>query len=201
MTNKIYCLSYSVFTFPARNNDALSAPAQGNRGQSLLIGKAHGLTSQLQTLMDNQHPTHSHPFLGLGQSPARRAQAGDALLLPGGKQHLKDILQRAVDEFWRKTKKKNPAARVAQGWLAFRKCLVVCSSCGASSTTNSLTEWQQLYWQANSIKATATNKVAGSARRITNMESCLCFPKCPRPSLSLCMRGKGMNELGSDDGN
>lgn len=89
--------------------------------------------------MDNQHPIHSHPFLGLGHALARGTQAGDALLLPGGKRHLKDILECTMDEFWGEAKK-NPPARVAQGWLAFRKCLVVCSSCGASSTTNSLTE-------------------------------------------------------------
>lgn len=152
--------------------------------------------------MDNQHPIHSHPFLGLGHSLAREAQAGDALLAPRWETTPKGYFTACYGWVLGESKKKpNPPARVAQGWLASGKRLVVCSSCGASSTTNSLTEWQQLYWQPNSIKATATNKVAGSARRITNMESCLCFPKCPRPSLSLCMRGKGMNELGSDDGN
>lgn len=68
-----------------------------------------------------------------------------------------------------------------RAWLAFRKFRAVCSSCGSSSTTNSLTEWQQLYWQANSIKAPASNKVSGSPLCIKNMESCLHFPECPQP--------------------
>lgn len=77
------------------------------------------------------------------------------------------------------SKRLNPGKPMA--WLAFRKFRAVCSSCGLSSTTNSLTEWQQLYWQANSIKAPASNKVSGSPLCIKNMESCLHFPECPQP--------------------
>lgn len=68
-----------------------------------------------------------------------------------------------------------------RAWLAFRKFRAVYSSCASSSTTNSLTEWQQLYWQANSIKAPTSNKVSGSPPCIENMESCLHFPECPQP--------------------
>lgn len=77
------------------------------------------------------------------------------------------------------SKRLNPGK--PRAWLAFRKFRAVCSSCGSSSTTNSLTEWQQLYWQANSIKAPASNKVSGSPLCIKNMESCLHFPECPQP--------------------
>lgn len=68
-----------------------------------------------------------------------------------------------------------------RAWLAFRKFRAVYSSCAVSTTTNSLPEWQQLYWQANSIKARASNKVSGSSLCIKNMESCLRFPECPQP--------------------
>lgn len=77
------------------------------------------------------------------------------------------------------SKRLNPGK--PRAWLAFRKFQAVCSSCGSSSTTNSLTEWQQLYWQANSIKAPASNKVSGSPLCIKNMDSCLHFPECPQP--------------------
>lgn len=66
--------------------------------------------------------------------------------------------------------------------LAWRQQILGClSSCGWSRTTNSLTEWQQLYWQANSIKGPASNNVSGSPLCIKNVESCLHFPECPQP--------------------
>lgn len=172
----------------------LQWPAQGNRGRYLVIENLRCWPAS--AIAQGAHSPRP-PLLGPHTSCTRGWAGAPLWSWVGG-----NSPQRASRMDSREGKKyKTTPARVVQGWLAFRKCLVVCSSCGASSTTNSLTEWQQLYWQANSIKATATNKVAGSARCITNMESCLRFPKCPQPSLSLCMRGKGMNELGSDDGN
>lgn len=139
--------------------------------------KSHPLAHKAPAESQSAATTHWHP-----NGCQNQAVRGNPL--PG----LRDPLRRL-----------NPGK--PRPWLAFRKFRAVSSSCGSSSTTNSLTEWQQLYWQANSIKAPASNKVSGSPLCIKNMESCLHFPECPQPSLSLYTRGRGMNELDSDDGN
>ena len=115
------------------------------------------------SLLNSASATCCHPNGCQKQAPPVRG-GGRGHTLPG---------------LWDQSKRLNPGK--PRVWLAFRKFRAVCSSCGSSSTTNSLTEWQQLYWQANSIKAPASNKVSGSPLCIKNMESCLHFPECPQP--------------------